>query len=192
MKLGKGTSQKTFCFPRYFSYAVRQILLFLHVISAFYRQDTVSVFHHDSKVLISAGQLFLAALYSPNADETSLDKIRYDIVLNFLTKPTFNLASLPPKNAADSQHILQVYLQIQGLYDRSKDPLSLDWRRTDLGLLSIINTKDPAPAEILNTLSCKCMKKCTGKWSCRKVGMKCSTICLNCKGYSFKLSILRD
>ncbi|KAG5874073.1 hypothetical protein JTB14_014015 [Gonioctena quinquepunctata] len=38
---------------------------------------------------------------------------------------------------------------------------------------------DPAPPEILNTVSCKCTK-----CSCRKVGMECSTICLNCNGQS--------
>ncbi|KAG5878846.1 hypothetical protein JTB14_018985 [Gonioctena quinquepunctata] len=57
-------------------------------------------------------QLFLAALYSSKADETSLDQIRYEIFSKSLTKPTFELASLPPTNAAAAQHILLVYLQI--------------------------------------------------------------------------------
>ncbi|KAG5870133.1 hypothetical protein JTB14_014227 [Gonioctena quinquepunctata] len=103
-------------------------------------------------------QLFLVALYSSEADETSLDQIRYEIFSKALTKPTFELASLPPTNAAAAQHILRVYLQIQGWYDRPNDPLSWGWRRTDLGLLPIINTKDPDPPGILNTVSCKCIK----------------------------------
>lgn len=211
MNPGKGTSQNTFYSPRYFNFssAVKQNLLFLHAISgcdttsAFYRQgklkfvqllekntalqEAVKIFHHadaDPEDLISAGQLFLAALYSPKADETSLDKIRHEIFSKSIIKPTFNLASLPPTNAAAAQHILRVYLQIQGWYDRPKDPLSWGWRRTDLGLLPTMNTKDPAPAEILNTVFCGCTKGCTGKCSCRKVDMKCSTICLNCHAQS--------
>ncbi|CAH1111936.1 unnamed protein product [Psylliodes chrysocephalus] len=94
MKPGKETSQNTFCSPRYFNFSsvVKQNLLFLRAISgcnttsAFYRQgklkfvkllqknttlqESVNVFHHadtdDPEILISAGQLFLAALYSPN------------------------------------------------------------------------------------------------------------------------------
>lgn len=128
--------------------------------------------------------MFLTALYSPKANDTSLNKIRYEIFSKSLVKPTFNLASLPPTNTAAAQHILRVYHQIQGWYDRPQDPLSWGWRKTDHGLLPTMNTKDPAPPEILNTVSCRCAKGCTGKCSCRKVGMKCSTICINCHGQS--------
>ncbi|KAG5861538.1 hypothetical protein JTB14_015718 [Gonioctena quinquepunctata] len=76
------------------------------------------------------------------------------------------------------------------IYCRCPFKSSWGWRRTDLGLLSIINTKDPAPSEILKTVSCKSTKEYTGKCSCRKVGMKCSTICLNCNGQSCSNSAL--
>ncbi|KAG5880183.1 hypothetical protein JTB14_001673 [Gonioctena quinquepunctata] len=114
--------------------------------------------HQEHNILSEAGrnprlrpfvQLFLAALYSSKADETSLDQIRYEIFSKSLTKPNFELASLPPTNAATAQLILRVYLQIQGWYDRPNYTLSWGWRITDLGLLLIINTKDPAPPEIL-------------------------------------------
>lgn len=81
---------------------------------------------------------------------SSLDQICYEIFSKSITKPTFELASLPPTNAAAAQHILRVYLQIQGWYDKPKDPLNWGWRRTDLGVLPIINTKDPDPFQLLN------------------------------------------
>lgn len=38
------------------------------------------------------------------------------------------------------------------------------------------------PDAILKTISCKCKKDCTGACGCRKIGLKCSVLCLNCNG----------
>ena len=209
MKPGKGTSQTTMYSPAHFNYssAVKENILFLH---AFSGCDTTSAFFRQGKIKFvkllennpnlqeavqcfknpdasagdvgSAGQRFLAALYSSKQGETSLDTICYTMFSKSLSKTGFNLASLPPINAAAVQHSLRVYHQIQLWCGRDKDPLSWGWRTTNHGLLPITTSKEPAPAEVLNTVSCRCAKGCRGKCSCRKVSMKCSSICLNCKG----------
>lgn len=104
MTPGKGTSQNTPCSPRYFNFLIccQTEPPVLHAISgcdttsAFYRLREVEVCQAPSKeqditrylstfftmkmliLRFSFQQVnFSAALYSPNADETFLDKIRY-------------------------------------------------------------------------------------------------------------------
>lgn len=46
--------------------------------------------------------------------------------------------------------------------------------------------KDPAPEVLLKFISCKCKKGCDRACGCRKVGLKCSIICVFCNGVSCK------
>jgi len=94
----------------------------------------------------------------------------------------FNLASLPPTQAAARHHSLRTYHQIQLWIGNEKNPLHWGWKISKYGLLPITTNKDPAPQSVLNTVSCKCTKRCKGSCSCRKLGMTCSSICFNCKG----------
>ncbi|GBN01553.1 hypothetical protein AVEN_171295-1 [Araneus ventricosus] len=41
--------------------------------------------------------------------------------------------------------------------------------------------KEPAPPALLSMISCKCAKVCNLTCTCRKSGIKCSTICYHCK-----------
>lgn len=219
MKPGKGTSPNTFYSPDNFKFSptVKNNLLFLHAISgcdttsAFYRQgkikfvklldnskeiqEAVQVFYQpdaDPKELFVAGRLLLVALYTTKVGQTSLDEIRYSQYARSLANPGFNLASLPPTNAAADQHLLRVYHQLQTWNGTSLDALRWGWKSSCFGLLPIPTTKDPAPHDVLNAVSCKCTKGCAGKCTCRKVGIKCSTICINCQGNSCTNSPLAD
>lgn len=110
--------------------------------------------------------------------------LRYEIFALFLTKSTFNLASLPPTEEAARQHSLRTYLQVQAWKSNPLDPLQWGWKISKPGLQPIPTTKEAAPEELLKTICCACSKGYHGGRTCRKNGMKCTTICKFCKGHS--------
>lgn len=65
------------------------------------------------------------------------------------------------------------------------DPFQWGWETSKHGLVPIPTTQQAAPEELLKTICCTCSKGCLGACSCRKNGMKCTTICKICKGQSF-------
>uniref|UniRef100_A0A0K8SZB8 Tesmin/TSO1-like CXC domain-containing protein n=3 Tax=Lygus hesperus TaxID=30085 RepID=A0A0K8SZB8_LYGHE len=130
----------------------------------------------------AAGEQFLAAVYSPKDEGRTLDELRFSIFTKTLTKTAFDLTALPPTSTAAKQHFFRVYHQVQAWYGSELDPITWGWRRSAQGLLPVTTTKDPAPSEVLRAIACKCVQGCRGKCSCRKAGLKCSTICLNCRG----------
>jgi len=193
-----------------YSKHVKDNILFLHAFSgcdttsAFFRkgkiqfvklldkknelQDIVSIFLDDNanaNDIDDAGQLFITTLYADKcAEMSSLDKLRYQLFAKSLMKKSFNLASLPPTQAAARQHSLRTYHQIQMWIGNEKNPLDWGWKNTKYGLVPITTNKDAAPQSVLKKVSCKCAKGCRGSCSCRKLGMTCSNICFNCRGQS--------
>ena len=98
---------------------------------------------------------------------------------------TFTLASLPPTDAAARFHSLHTYLQVQKWLGIDLPPTEWGWKMTGNGLAPITTDKDPAPLDLLKIISCKCLKGCmTATCSCRRAGLKCSIICVSCKGLS--------
>lgn len=190
------------------SKCVKNCLLFLHAFSgcdttsALYRQgkkkfvklmvqnpellEVAEVFmskdaHPDS--LLDAGQKFLVALYGGKSGET-LNVLRFQLFAKSLLKTNFNLASLPPTPEAAHQHCLRTYLQVQTWLGYELNPLSWGWKNTKIGVAPVTTQKQPAPQSLLMTIICKCTKGCNTSCSCRKAGIKCSTICVNCRGHS--------
>ncbi|GBN74175.1 hypothetical protein AVEN_244085-1 [Araneus ventricosus] len=96
----------------------------------------------------------------------------------FFLKP--GKASLPPTTAALSlqQLSLRAYLQIQLWSGFAKSPV--DWKETKHGLFSVTTHKEPAPPAFLSMIY-KCAKGCNLSSTCRKSGVKLSTICYHCK-----------
>ncbi|KMQ82018.1 hypothetical protein RF55_24476, partial [Lasius niger] len=45
-------------------------------------------------------------------------------------------------------------------------------------------TRDAAPQQNLRMISCGCTKDCGNACSCRKAGLKCSSVCRHCSGAS--------
>lgn len=62
------------------------------------------------------------------------------------------------------------------------NPEEWGWVRTNKELVPIQTNKDVAPLSLLKTISCACKKGCAGACSCRKAGLKCSSICKHCCG----------
>jgi len=76
-------------------------------------------------------------LYGAKYVETSLDTLRYELFAKTLMKKGFNLASLPPTQAAARHHSLRTYHQIQLWIENEKNPLHWSWKSSKYGLLPI-------------------------------------------------------
>ncbi|GBM22410.1 hypothetical protein AVEN_221483-1 [Araneus ventricosus] len=90
--------------------------------------------------------------------------------------------SLPPTTAAPYEHSLRAYLQVQLWSGFAKSPSDWGWKETKHGLFPVTTHKEPAPPAFLSMISCKCTKGCNLICTCRKSGIKLSTICYHCKG----------
>ncbi|KAG5317905.1 MOS1T transposase, partial [Pseudoatta argentina] len=130
-----------------------------------------------AEILVSAGELFLVALYGDNS-EKCLDTLRFKRFIKAASHTKFNLAVLPPTKSSASQHVLRTYHQVQTWLGNYEDPTEWGWERTYAGLQPIRTTAPPAP----HLISCKCMGSCSGSSGCRKAGLKCSAICYHCSG----------
>ena len=83
-------------------------------------------------------------------------------------------------------HILRVYLQVvqwKSLMDVQINPEEWGWEVKDGMYVPIGTDLPPAPAEILNVISCKCKTGCTSRLcTCRKHGLHCVAACKHCYG----------
>jgi len=136
----------------------------------------------DIDVLTAAGEKIFFMFCGTG--EVSLNSLRYKQFVKSVTETKFNLSSLPPTAAAARQHTFRAYHQVQIWLDIYQDPEKWGWRRTPLGLEPIMTTQDPAPPAVLQSISCKCKRKCGTACGCRKAGLKCSVICEHCSGES--------
>ena len=211
LKQGKGNTESKLYSPHCmkFGSTIKDNILFLHAFSgsdttsAFFRQgklkflkvlekheelqQAASVFKEPSaepEKLAEAGKAFILQLYGNNECE-SLQDLRYQCFAKSLNKSRFDLASLPPTDAAARFHSLRTYHQVQKWLGNDLPPTKWGWKLITNGLTPIPTDKDPAPTELLNIISCKCLKGCsTATCSCRKAALKCSMICGSCMGLS--------
>lgn len=209
LKQGKGKTENKLYTPDSMKYGsvIKSNILFLHAFSgtdttsAFFKQgklkfvnllekheelqELVALFkkpHVDPAKIAEAGRSFIFRLYG-NRECESLGDLRYQCFAKSLSKSTFTLASLPPTDAAARFHSLRTYLQVQKWLGIDLSPTDWGWKMTGSGLAPITTNKDPAPPDLLNIISCKCLKGCmTATCSCRRAGLKCSVICVACKG----------
>ena len=135
----------------------------------------------DIEEISRAGHRFLASLYSSSSKVTTLNKLRYLCYLKSAHKDTSHLASLPPTEAAARQYSLRVYLQVQEWLGNEKDPEDWGWQKTKRGLEPVLTLMFPAPDNVLKLISCKCKKNCQSNCGCRRAGLKCSNLCINCE-----------
>ncbi|GBN29075.1 hypothetical protein AVEN_211385-1, partial [Araneus ventricosus] len=104
------------------------------------------------------------------------------------------IASLPPTTAAAREHSLRAYLQVQLWSGFAKSPLDWSRKETKHGLFPVNTRNEPAPpaSSLLSMISCKCAKGCNLTCTCRKSGIKCSTIFYHCIGQESKNSPEND
>lgn len=97
------------------------------------------------------------------------------------------LASLPPTEDAAKMHSLRVYHQVQSWLGNTPPADKWGWHRNPK-LSPIRSTLGPAPSKVLNSIFCCCAKSC----GCRKIGLQCSEVCINCNGNSCENSRILD
>ena len=137
--------------------------------------------------IIAAGEKLLLLVYGQKGDVT-LDKLR---LTRFCEKVASSMQvvspeSLPPTSAAASFHSLRVYHQVQVWKGREDlDPELWGWIVKGSRLLPVYTSKPPAPASLLKLFRCNCKKECkNARCTCFKNGLKCSTMCGECRGVS--------
>ncbi|CAH1107846.1 unnamed protein product [Psylliodes chrysocephalus] len=94
--------------------------------------------------------------------------------MNFVravSKNSFTLAALPSTSDAGHHHSLHTLLEH-------------GWRRTTTRLDAVRMAKESPPDVLLKNISCICKKGCRFACVCRKIGYKCSILCLHSAGMS--------
>ena len=135
--------------------------------------------------IVTNGICFLLALYGVSNKIDCLDQYRYlTFVKNTRNIKRVQLSCLPPTSASSSQHLYRVYYQVQVWLGNQLDPSDWGWKLVDNTLEPIDTLLPPAPERLLNTIFCNCKKGCSAKWSCKNVGLLCSSVCTNCRGQS--------
>ena len=131
------------------------------------------------------GEKFLLALYGAPKHCKSLDELRYLRYMQRINKAsTFHIKDLPPTSAAAAQHNYRVYFTVQEWMGNAGDlePTDWGWMLVEGCLTPIPNTKPFAPEKVINIISCACKKGCNKRCSCRKAGLKCSSVYTGCNG----------
>ncbi|GBM32580.1 hypothetical protein AVEN_195543-1 [Araneus ventricosus] len=83
---------------------------------------------------------------------------------------------------AAHEHSLRAYLQVQLWSGFTQSPIDCGWKETKHGLFPTTTYKTAASPALLSMISCKCEKGRSLTYTCRKSGIKLSTICYHCKG----------
>ncbi|CAG9772125.1 unnamed protein product [Ceutorhynchus assimilis] len=91
----------------------------------------------------------------------------------------FELACLPPTSDAAAHHSMRVYLQIQDWLGNSLLATTWGWKKHGECLLPVTADKPVAPEFILKMIYCN---DCYKPYSCRKTGLNCSNLCVQCQG----------
>lgn len=148
------------------------------VIEAF--MDPLS--HHED--ITVAGEQILKTLYTGdiNHSNQSLDTLRFNLFAKSVYSRKINLARLPPTCDAGRYHSYRCYQQIQSWLGNDINPEQWGWECRTEGLMPVDMKRDSAPQTLLKNVSCACKKRCSGACSCRKAGLKCSSMCKNCSG----------
>ena len=168
--IGKSTALKKLCSNPHFS---RQAEVFNLPLTETSVDDVVT-----------AGERALVCLY--NGKDECLDDLRYRRFCQKVSTSTtpVKAKTLPPTSATSKYHSLRVYLQIQDWKGNTQlDPLKWGWKLVDGKLVALLTDLPPAPKELLEIIRCKCKTGCkTGRCTCKKHGLECTSACGECKG----------
>lgn len=134
----------------------------------------------DLQAIAKAGNKFLLRLYGCKDENITLNGYRYQYFIKNAYKSKHNIASLPPTEAAAEQHSFRTYYQVQLWQGNVMEPEKWGWKKNNYGLFPVTTFKPPAPPKLLKLIACKCKKGCRGACSCKKSGLKCSIMCLQC------------
>ena len=149
-------------------------------LTVFQRNDS----SHDEVARI--GEQFLLKMYSASNACHSLDKLRYVLYMQKVSKmsATFKIQSLPPTSSAAKYHSYRAYFAVQEWMSNSGDLKPIEWGwEMQGGMLSPVLTDKPvAPETVLLIISCGCKTTCGNRCKCRKAVLYCTPLCSSCIG----------
>lgn len=130
--------------------------------------------------------MFLSALYGAPEAVVALDKHRHHCFMKAVAKCPINtqlqLASLPPTSAAAKEHSMRVFHQVQNWLGNDLAASEWGWRLVNGQPHPILTQKAPAPDALLKLIFCNCTTGCARACGCRKAGIQCSQLCIQCCG----------
>ena len=125
--------------------------------------------------IIEAGDLSMRIIFGGNSVNI-LGELRYREYNKKVLKGTKALKAqvLPPSSGSSKQHSLRTFHQCMTWMSVLLPPCEYGFKCINGRLRAIITEVDPAPLELLKTISCNCATECADrKCSCRKNGLKC-------------------
>ena len=156
--------------------------------------DVFNSMTSTQKSVTDAGEKLLIALYGGPEEELELNSFRLKCFRKATVrcKKQVRLERLPPTAAASKQHFLRVYHQVQLWQSNPLPPEQWGWKKETDGLVPVTTDLPPAPDKLLHLISCTCTKNCVGTCSCVKGGLKCSIVCVSCRGVSCSNSTIQS
>ena len=159
----------------------------LYVISIVEEISAITPIFHSTEPcvesLIQAGEKLLCLLYKDNTG-LSLDQLRFLIFCKKVSKSVEAVEpkTLPPSSAAANLHIKRVYHQVQAWLEHKLDPSQWGWIMENGHYKPRMTNLSPGPQELLEAIFCGCKTGCAkGNCKCRKLGLRCTIICLDCR-----------
>ena len=145
--------------------------------------------------IAEAGERALVVIYGGKITD-NLNSLRYKKFCEKTASKSSHILSqsLPPTTASARYHSLRVYLQVQQWRGVTiLKPVEWGWRLTDDHLVPNMTDLPPAPDRILHAIHCGCSTDCSsGRCTCRKNNLECSTACSQCRGTSCSNSTMVD
>lgn len=143
----------------------------------FYKKDA------EKEVIAKNGLQLIKAIYKCKKDSMTLNTLRFHNYQAATVKSSFKLEKLPPTEDAAKQHCYRAYYQLQTWLGNELTATDWGWKQHAGGIMPIFSDKDLIPAILLKTIFCNCETGCnSNKCSCRKHGLKCTSLCSNCHG----------
>jgi hypothetical protein len=109
----------------------------------------------DPEIIAKAGERVLE-LYSysnvKSKKSMSLNNYRYACFTTSAFKSKFNIASLPPTEAAARQHSFRTYHQVQQWYRNQQNAEQWGWKRNKNGLIPVTTLEPSAPESLLKPM----------------------------------------
>jgi hypothetical protein len=126
------------------------------------------------------------ALFGADKTTSSLNTHRHACFEKAVAKTPMHtrlqLSALPPTSTFAREHSLRTYHQVQDWLDNHLSPCEWGWKLHNNELHPVLTKQPPAPAKLLNLISCNCKTGCERSCGCKKAGLKCSVLCGHCRG----------
>ena len=131
-------------------------------------------------------------MHSPFDKLSQIRKRKFDEMIR-KDRAKIDPSLLPPSPIAAYYHGLGVYYQIKvwkNLKDTDLEPTQ--WGEKLRNFLPIMTDEEAGPSEILKIIRCSCKESCDKRYSCRKAGISCTSLCKECHGLFCNVVLIEE